>query len=304
MSVLSFRTYVTIGGMIKDTQTIMAGVPEALTPLVRRVTAPNAGMMTGPGTNTYLIGWRNVAVIDPGPADEQHVEAILQAVEAGAGRVHSIWVTHTHRDHSPAAALLAARTGAPCYGSLLPDDGFQDQSFNPQVALENHLTVTTEEWSLTAIHTPGHVHNHYCFHLQQEGLMFVGDHMMQGTTVVIIPPHGVMADYIVSLQALLEYPMQAIAPGHGYLIQEPKKVVQATIKHRLARERLLLKKLSGEWQALEGLTKAVYKGLDSRLMTFAGMSLLAHLKKLEAEQKAETDGADHWRHVQKENKSV
>lgn len=290
--------------MIKETHTIIPGIPETLSTYVRRLTAPNAGMMTGPGTNTYLVGLREVAVIDPGPLDALHIDAILQAVASGGGKVHSIWVTHTHRDHSPGAALLAERTGAPCYGAILPDDGFQDTSFRPDVELQDGITVTTHEWCLTAIHTPGHVHNHYCFFLQQEGLMFVGDHMMQGTTVVIIPPHGVMSDYITSLQKLLDYAMHAIAPGHGYLIQEPQKVVQDTIKHRLARERLLLKKLTTEWQPLELLTKAVYKGLDSRLMRFASMSLLAHLIKLASEHKVETDSADHWRLTFKENKRV
>ena len=283
--------------MTIDNNTIIAGIPDVLTPHVRRVTAPNGGIMTGPGTNTYLIGWRDVAVIDPGPKNEQHVNAIMEAVEAGGGRIHSIWVTHTHRDHSPAAALLVERCGAPCYGAVLPDDGFQDLSFIPDTELHDGLTVSTDEWSLTAIHTPGHVHNHYCFHLEQDGLMFVGDHMMQGTTVVIIPPHGVMADYITSLQKMLDYPMQAIAPGHGYLIEEPHKVVQETIKHRLARERLLCMKMTHEWQSLEDLTRAVYKGLDKRLFKFASMSLLAHLNKLAAEHRAETDGADNWRHA-------
>jgi glyoxylase-like metal-dependent hydrolase (beta-lactamase superfamily II) len=281
--------------MINVQTNIVAGEVDAISSKVRRVTAPNGGIMTGPGTNTYLIGWREVAIIDPGPDIDLHMDAILDAVSAGGGRVHSIWVTHTHRDHSPAAAILAERTGAPCYGMTLEDDGFQDLSFIADVALQDGVTVATEEWCITAVHTPGHVFNHFCFFLEEEGMMFVGDHMMQGTTVVIIPPHGVMADYIASLQKLLDYEMQAIAPGHGGIIERPVDVVQDTIRHRLARERLLLKKMSLSWQTLDDLTKAVYKGIDQRLLVVAKLSLLAHLKKLEAERCVETDGAEQWR---------
>jgi glyoxylase-like metal-dependent hydrolase (beta-lactamase superfamily II) len=290
--------------MENTAQTIIPGNTDTLSPLVRRITASNGGIMTGPGTNTYLIGWRDVVVIDPGPADALHVDAIVREINSSGGRVHSIWVTHTHRDHSPAATMLAEQTGAPCYGAVLANDGFQDLSFDPQVELFDGLAVSTDEWTLKALHTPGHVHNHYCFYLAQESLMFVGDHMMDGTTVVIIPPHGNMADYIDSLHRMLEFPLQAIAPGHGYLIENPTDVVRKTINHRLARERLLLKKLQQDWQTLDALTKAVYKGLDSRLFRFASLSLLAHLIKLQSEQLAETDGADQWRRKNKENISV
>jgi glyoxylase-like metal-dependent hydrolase (beta-lactamase superfamily II) len=281
--------------METQSHSIVPGQIVSLSPLVRRITASNGGIMTGPGTNTYLLGWREVIVIDPGPLDLLHLENIIQAVESGGGSIHSIWVTHTHRDHSPAAAVLSARTGAPCYGAQLPDDGYQDTSFEPSVELFEGLEVTIAEVTLKALHTPGHVDNHYCFFLEQEGLMFVGDHMMEGTTVVIIPPHGVMAHYIQSLQKLTGFPMQAIAPGHGHIIEQPIEVVQKTIKHRLARERLVLKKLQQSWQTLDELTRAVYKGLDSRLFRVARLSLQAHLIKLESENCAESDGAEQWR---------
>lgn len=290
--------------MINVKTNIVAGEVAAISPKVRRLTAPNGGIMTGPGTNTYLIGWGDVAIIDPGPDIDLHIDAILEAVSAGGGRVHSIWVTHTHRDHSPAAAVLADRTGAPCYGLTLQDDGFQDTSFKADEELQDGATVATDEWCLTAVHTPGHVYNHFCFFLEGEGFMFVGDHMMQGTTVVIIPPHGVMADYIASLQKLLAYNMAAIAPGHGSIIENPVDVVQQTIRHRLARERLLLKKMSLSWQTLDDLTKAVYKGIDKRLLVVAKFSLLAHLIKLETERCVETDGAEQWRLSKKETNIV
>lgn len=289
--------------MNKQINAITPGEICSLSSTVRRVTAPNGNIMTGPGTNTYLIGWREVAIIDPGPNISIHIDAILDAVDAGGGKVHSIWVTHTHRDHSPAAAELAKRCGAPCYGAELPDDGFQDTTFAADIALFDGLEVATNEWRIQAVHTPGHVHNHYCFFLAEEGFMFVGDHMMQGTTVVIIPPHGVMADYIHSLQKLLDYDMQAIAPGHGSLIADPKHVVKDTIQHRLARERLLLKKMNSSWQTLDALTKSVYKGLDRRLFGMAKLSLLAHLQKLQSERRVETDEAENWRLKYKENTS-
>ena len=206
-----------------------------LSPLVRRITAPNPGPMTGPGTNSYLIGKEQIAVIDPGPAIPSHVDAILQACN---GRLKWILVTHTHKDHSPAAAELAEATGALIMGNLLAeDDGFQDSSFKPYSGFDQDQCLQSDEFSLRAIKTPGHVDNHICFLLEQEGLLFSGDHIMQGSTVVIIPPHGDMKDYIESLQRLKSYSLQTLAPAHGELINQPQDEINGLIEHRLGREK-------------------------------------------------------------------
>ena len=281
---------------------IQSGTTYHLSPLVRRITASNGSVMTGPGTNTYLLGSNEVVVIDPGPADEQHIDRIQEEIEASGGRLHSIWVTHTHRDHSPGARILKHRTQAPCYGSVIPDDGFQDQTFAVDIDLYDGLQLDLEEFSIKAIHTPGHVHNHYCFWLSNEQMIFVGDHLMQGTTVVIIPPHGVMNDYIESLRKIDGLPLMQIAPGHGHIIENAHEVIHDTIRHRLARERLLLIKMDGDWQMRKDLVGKVYMGLDPRLLPFAEKSLHAHLIKLEKEGRVESDGETMWRKIHKESK--
>jgi len=268
-----------------------------LTPLVRRITAGNGNIMTGPGTNTYIVGSREVVVIDPGPADAQHIDSIMAEIDASGATLHSIWVTHTHRDHSPGAALLRERTGAPCYGAVIPNDGFQDQSFSADVDLFDGLELQLADIKLMAIHTPGHVQNHFCFWLEQDQMLFVGDHLMQGTTVVIIPPHGVMKDYIASLQKIDDLPLTNIAPGHGSLIAEPHIIIKDTVRHRLAREHLLISKMNGDWQERKDLVGKVYMGLDPRLLPFAEKSLHAHLIKLEDEGRVESDSETLWRKI-------
>lgn len=265
-----------------------------LSPLVRRVTAGNGNIMTGPGTNTYLIGTQRIAVIDPGPNDQAHLQAIMDAVAAEGGVIDSIWVTHTHRDHSPGAAPLAAISGARLYGAVIPDDSFQDTTFNPDQHLQHDDVLVTPEYRLRAVHTPGHVDNHYCIYLEDEQMMFVGDHLMQGTTVVIIPPHGDMAAYINSLQLMLRYPLQAIAPGHGELLTEPAEIIEQTIEHRLTRERLTVMKLAKGPQHVDELVKRVYIGLDDRLWPMAKLSLTAHLIKLQREGRVKCCDQEIW----------
>ncbi len=263
-----------------------------ISPLVSRITAPNPGRMTANGTNTYLVGSNKVAVIDPGPAIDSHVDAILAAC---GDRLCSVLVTHTHPDHSPAAKILADRTGAELVGCVLPDDGHQDLSFQPDNTVRHGDLVQTSEYTLEAIHTPGHVANHYCYLLREEGLLFSGDHIMQGSSVVIIPPAGNMAHYIASTEALDSYQIEAIAPGHGEIMSEPKKVTRGIVHHRLMREARLVKALQEKGESsLEDLLPEVYSDVDPLLWKLAKYSLWAHLMKLEHEGRAEKRIAEHW----------
>jgi glyoxylase-like metal-dependent hydrolase (beta-lactamase superfamily II) len=265
---------------------IVAGKVVQLTKNVRRITAPNPGMMTGPGTNTYLVGSDQIAVIDPGPAEPSHIEAILAACD---GKLAWILVTHTHPDHSPAAAVLAKETGAMLMGNVLKEnDGHQDDSFIPDESFSHNQCLSSAEFTIRAIHTPGHVDNHICFLVEEDGLLLTGDHIMQGSTVVIIPPYGDMKDYIESLRLLLDYPIDVLGPAHGHLIDTPKKEIQYLIDHRLGRETKVVSVLSKERAGtLDSLTPLVYDDVDAKLHPIARYSLLAHLLKLEKDQRAE-----------------
>jgi glyoxylase-like metal-dependent hydrolase (beta-lactamase superfamily II) len=246
--------------------------------------------MTGPGTNTYLLGEEAVAVLDPGPAIPEHIDAILQT----AGEA-TRWIvcTHTHPDHSPAARAVAAATGAELIGASPPDDMHQDTTFSPSVELEHDDVLSTGEFTLRAVHTPGHVGNHFCFFLEEEGMLFAGDHIMNGSTVVIIPPSGDMKAYIESLRLLLDYPLSSIAPGHGEVIEEPVAAVEWLVEHRLMRERKVVDGLRITGHAsLEDLVRVVYDDVDTSLHKMAVLSLEAHLIKLEAEGRAKRHAAD------------
>jgi glyoxylase-like metal-dependent hydrolase (beta-lactamase superfamily II) len=265
---------------------------QALTQNVRRITAPNPGPMTGAGTNTYILGRDRFVVVDPGPAIDSHIEAILKQVD---GRLEAILVTHTHSDHSPAAAKLAARTLAPRYGLVSSNIALQDATFTPDVLLKHNELLKFSDCNLRAIHTPGHVDNHFCFMVEggvaeDNGMLLAGDHIMNGSTVVIMPPQGDMAQYIESLRRLATYPLSVIAPAHGELMPEPLKVLDYLIAHRLGREQKVLDSLATSEQAskrinIKDLVQIVYSDVDSRLHPIACYSLLAHLLKLESEQK-------------------
>ncbi len=272
---------------------IIAGEETRLSPLVRRITAPNPSPLTGPGTNTYLIGNKDVAVLDPGPADKDHIEAILAALESKQQHLRWILVTHTHADHSPGAALLAQQTGAQLIGATC-DDGLQDPTFQVKQQLVHGECLETDEFCLEAIHTPGHVSNHFCYCLHEEGMVFAGDHIMEGSTVVIVPPGGDMADYIASLKLLRDYPLSSIAPGHGNLITDSLAWVDYLIEHRLQRERKVLDRLGGmkDETTLQALTKVVYDDVDPSLHLIASVSLWAHLLKLEREGLARRTDSD------------
>ncbi|MBI1943430.1 MAG: MBL fold metallo-hydrolase [Betaproteobacteria bacterium] len=268
---------------------IQAGVPKRLDRYVVRITAPNPGAMTGPGTNTYLVGriedGGELAVIDPGPAIDSHLEAI---VAAGGGRIRWILATHTHVDHSPAAALLKAATGAAVLGRPRPAHGNQDHSFAPERVLADGERLALDGFDLRAIHTPGHASNHLCYMLEQTRMLFTGDHVMQGSTVVINPPDGDMRAYLDSLARLLGEDIAIIAPGHGYLIGTPHREVKRLVAHRLAREAKVANALARRGEAsLEELVPEVYSDVPARLHPVAARSLLAHLEKLVAEGRAQ-----------------
>ena len=266
------------------------GVPVPLNGRVRRLVAPNPGVMTGPGTNTYLLGTEAVAVLDPGPAIPAHIDAIL---DTAGDRIRWIVCTHTHPDHSPAWQAVAAATGAVVIGASPPDDMHQDTTFRPTVELHHDYLLATAEFTLRAVHTPGHVGNHYCFFLEEEGMVFAGDHIMNGSTVVIIPPSGDMKAYIDSLRLLLDYPLRSIAPGHGDVMGEPAAAIAWLVEHRQMRERKVVAGLRATGRAsLEELVKVVYDDVATSLHKMAVLSLSAHLIKLEREGRARNHHAD------------
>lgn len=266
------------------------GIPFRLNSRVRRLVAPNPGVMTGPGTNTYLLGEEEVAVLDPGPAIPAHIDAIL---EAAGDRIRWIVCTHTHPDHSPAWQAVAAATGAQVIGASPADDMFQDTTFSPARELCHDDVLATPEFTLRAVHTPGHVSNHFCFFLEEEKMLFAGDHIMNGSTVVIVPPSGDMKAYIESLQLLLRYPLEFIAPGHGDVMEDSHAVVAWLVNHRLQREAKVIKGLQDVGRSsLDKLVKVVYDDVDTSLHKMAKLSLSAHLIKLQHENRALQHPAD------------
>jgi len=257
------------------------GQCRSIAPGVRRIVAGNAGMMTGPGTNTYLLGTRQVAVLDPGPVDENHLDAILAA---GASVIRWIIVTHTHPDHSPLALRLAEITGARVLGLPPPADGRQDASFSPVQQPRDGERLSVGDASLVAIHTPGHASNCVCYLLESERLLFTGDHILEGVSPVILPPDGDMAAYLHSLQKLHAYDFERIAPGHGGIMHGAKDMLTWLREHRLARERKVVQSLRQLTAAtLDELTPVVYADVAVDRHRWARLTLEAHLIKLAGE---------------------
>lgn len=270
------------------------GVIEPVTPLIRRIVARNPGPFTFRGTGTYIVGHGNVAVIDPGPDLAEHVDALLAALRGET--VTHIVVTHTHRDHSPAAAAVKRATGAPTYGFGPHGAGGEtveaggDMDFVPDVVMTDGAVVEGPGWRLEAIHTPGHTSNHLCFTLPQERALFSGDHVMGWSTTVIAPPDGDMAAYMRSLDKLRSYAHDVYWPTHGAPIRAPQAHLRALIAHRGMRRGAILKALEeGPATPIELVAK-VYKGLDPRLVHAASRSVLAHLIELAQDGKAAADG--------------
>jgi len=262
---------------------------ERIAPLVRRVLARNPSPFTFTGTQTYIVGdGAEVAVIDPGPADPEHIAAMLAAV--GDAKVVAICCTHTHRDHSPAAAPLRALTGAPIVGCApltLDDDGPRadaafDPDYRPDRVLADGETIAGEGWTLEAVATPGHTSNHVCFALAETGAMFTGDHVMGWSTSVVSPPDGDMTDYLASLQKLYEREQDTVYfPAHGPAVEKPRQLVRGMIGHRRQRERQILRQIESGSHTVAAMVPLMYKGVDERLWPAAGRSVLAHLLDLE-----------------------
>ncbi len=264
------------------------GQSERLEPLVRRLLAPNPSPYTYTGTQTYLVGGtEGVAIIDPGPIDEQHLQAIETAI--GEAPVLAIMCTHTHRDHSPAAKPLAERTGAPIVGCaplVIEDKGPRsdapfDTTYAPDRVMEDGESLSGPGWTLTAVYTPGHVSNHLCFALEESGALFTGDHVMGWSTSVVAPPDGDMADYMASLDKLYEREDRIYYPAHGPAVEKPRQLVRGMIGHRRQRESQILRLLEREAQPIPALVPQMYRGLDERLIAAAEMSVKAHLIDLE-----------------------
>ena len=262
---------------------------------VIRVSADNGSAMTGPGTNTYLVGGPDAtrwSVIDPGPAIAAHVDAI---VAAAPGPIDRILVTHTHKDHSPATLMLQERTKATVFGLAPRHREWQDDTFAADITLHGGERIAVgPSTHLTVIHTPGHASNHLCYLLEEERTLFTGDHLMQMSTVVINPPDGDMAAYLASLRSLLALDLDWLAPGHGFLMAEPKKAIEAVIAHRLRREQKVVDALAELGPApIERLLARVYADVPERMHPVATRSLTAHLLKLRDEGRA-SDSAEGW----------
>lgn len=277
------------------------GKVERLSPLVRRVLARNPSAFTYTGTGTYLIGNGNIAVIDPGPADPAHIAALIDAVANEI--VSHIVITHTHKDHSPAAPALAAATGAAVVGCApirVEDDegpkveaGF-DQTYAPSKVLSNGDQLTGPDWTLQAVFTPGHTSNHMCYALVEEQALFSGDHVMGWSTTVVAPPDGDMAQYVASLRLLLDRGETIYYPTHGDPVTDPIRFVRGLIGHRKQRERQILRQLEGGPKTIPAMVAVMYAGVAPGLHPAAGRSVLAHLIELESCEQVIRSAGDQW----------
>jgi len=263
---------------VKDSFELLPGVSHKLDVAVTRIIAPNGGVMTGPGTNTYLIGTRELIVIDPGPDDESHMQAIL-----GAATVPIRWIlcTHTHMDHAPGASRLKQLSGAAVAAMEPPRTGHDFQLDVDRVLSDGDL-IEIADASIRALHTPGHASNHLCYLLSGSRMLFTGDHIMQGSTVVIWPPDGNMRAYVDSLRNLLKVDLAILAPGHGHLIDHPHDELNRLIEHRLRREDKVRKAVAraGTDVTVETLLPYAYDDVSKSLYKWAALSLQAHLDKL------------------------
>jgi len=277
------------------------GQVEEVAPGVRRLLANNPGPFTFKGTVSYIVGRGQVAVIDPGPADENHIRALLDAVRGET--VTHILVTHTHRDHSPATPRIKAATGATVFaegphraarplhiGETNRLDASGDRDFRPDVALVDGQVVAGNGFTFEAVATPGHTANHMAFALREAAILFSGDHVMAWSTTIVAPPDGAMSDYMASLHKLARRPEAVYFPGHGGAVRDAPAYVQHCVRHREGREASILHRLEKNPTDIPTIVRAVYIGLDPRLTGAAALSVLAHLEDLVARGVVATDG--------------
>ena len=270
-------------------------------PGIRRVMADNPGPFTFKGTMSYIVGRGQVAIVDPGPADERHIAALLDAVRNET--VAAIFVTHTHRDHSPAVPAIKAVTGATVYaegphraarplhiGEQNPLDSSGDRDFRPDVALKDGEVVSGDGWTIEAVATPGHTANHMAYAFKENNVLFAGDHVMGWATSIVAPPDGAMSDYMASLHKLAKRSEMVYFPGHGPSIHDAGRFVNYYILHRKARENSILYRLAKGETDIPSIVRAIYIGIDPRLTGAAGLSVLAHMEDLVTRGLVETDG--------------
>jgi glyoxylase-like metal-dependent hydrolase (beta-lactamase superfamily II) len=277
------------------------GVVADVAPGVRAIVANNPGPFTFKGTVSYIIGRGKVAILDPGPADSTHVAALLDAVRGES--VTDIFVTHTHRDHSPAVPMIKAATGAKVYaegphrparplhiGEAERLDASGDMDFRPDTILTDGDVVSGQGWTIEALTTPGHTANHMAYALREADLIFSGDHVMAWSTSIVAPPDGAMSDYMASLEKLARRNEPLYLPGHGGPVRDAPRFVQSYIRHRQGREQSILRRLGKGAADIPTIVRAVYIGLDPRLKGAAALSVLAHLEDLVARGVVATDG--------------
>jgi glyoxylase-like metal-dependent hydrolase (beta-lactamase superfamily II) len=264
------------------------GVPAPMGKGVSRLVARNASALTFKGTNTYLLGDKSLAVIDPGPDDPEHLRDILKA--AGGRPITHILATHAHRDHVDGVEALKAATGAEIYGyrrepaaadaTTHATSEYINEAFRPDVALQGGERIEGEDWALIALHTPGHTSDHFCFAAEDRGVVFSGDHVMAWNTSVVAPPEGRMSDYMRSLELLLDREDEVLLPGHGGRVTEPRRVVKAYLLHRRWREQAILDAVRKGTDTARKLLPVIYRDVDAEVAGAATLSLLAHLEHL------------------------
>lgn len=277
-----------------------AGDAVRVSPLVRRVVAPNPGPFTFKGTCSYIVGGGDVAIVDPGPADPRHIENLLTAIRGE--RLRYILVTHTHRDHSPGARALKEATGAAILGCAAytpPEDiavtgpgldASHDTAYAPDVASREGDRLDLGDATIVALETPGHTANHLCFSLLEEKALFTGDHIMGWATTVIAPPDGSMRDYMTSIERLRARDDVIYWPGHGDPVRDPPRYLRALVHHRRAREAAILQRLDAGDEKIVEMVARIYESVDKRLHGAAAMTVFAHLEDLVARRIVESDG--------------
>jgi glyoxylase-like metal-dependent hydrolase (beta-lactamase superfamily II) len=263
------------------------GSSDQITPLVKRVIAKNPGPFTYTGTGTFIVGTKELAIIDPGPIDDDHLKAIIKTT--GKNKISHIIVTHTHNDHSPLSKPLQEITGAPIYSYFNEamdtktnnqfEEGY-DISFKPDVIVKDGDLINGFDWTLEAIHTPGHTSNHMCYSLLEEKILFSGDHVMGWSTTVIVPPDGDMDEYLKSLEKLLDRNDNIYLPTHGKQIDNPHDLVNKYIEHRINREEQIIKAIKSGNFKINEMVKIIYSDVDPGLHPAASMSTLAHLNRM------------------------